>query len=94
MTEGRCHPFVVAVAPPVLNRYGAGMDAPDRTASPDEHPLLAALARAPVGEPWTPEQRAELDQAMVDIRAGRARLVRHEDVPAALEEMHRAEHGG
>lgn len=57
-------------------------------------PMLAVLARAPVGAPWTPEQRAELDQAVADIDAGRARLVRHEDVPAALEEMYRAEHGG
>jgi len=64
------------------------------TARPNaEHPLLAALARAPVGEPFTPEQRAELDQQMADIKAGRARLVRHEDLPAALEEMYRAEHG-
>jgi hypothetical protein len=57
------------------------------------HPVLAAIARAPVGAPYAPEQRAELDQALEDIRAGRARLVRHEDVPAALEEMYRAEHG-
>jgi hypothetical protein len=57
-------------------------------------PVLAALARAPEGAPFTPEQRAELDQAVADIAAGRARLVRNEDVPAALEEMYRAEHGG
>jgi hypothetical protein len=39
------------------------------------HPLLAALARAPVGAPFTPEQRAQMDE----IREGRTRLVRHED---------------
>lgn len=61
--------------------------------SAEDHPLLAALARAPIGKPLTPEQRAEVDQQMEDIKAGRARLVRHEDLPAALEEMYRAEHG-
>ena len=67
-----------------------------RPSSPpaDAHPLLAALARAPVGDPFTPEQRAELDQQVADIKAGKARLVRHEDLPAVLEEMYRAEHGG
>ena len=57
------------------------------------HPVIAALRRAPIVRRLTPEQRAELDQQIEDIRAGRARLVRHEDVPAALEEIHRAEHG-
>jgi hypothetical protein len=55
-------------------------------------PVLAALDRAPVGEPFTPEQRAELDQDLADIAAGRARLIAHEDLPAALEELAR-EHG-
>jgi hypothetical protein len=64
------------------------------TADDAVDPVLAALARAPVGEPWTPEQRAELDQAMADIAAGRSRLVRDEDLPAALEEMYLAEQGG
>jgi len=59
----------------------------------DVHPVIAALRRAPKGEPLTPEQRAELDQAMEDMRTGRSRVVRQEDVPAALEEMYRAEHG-
>lgn len=45
----------------------------------DEHPLLTALARAPIGEPFTPEQRAVLDEQMEAIREGRAVLVRHED---------------
>lgn len=43
------------------------------------HPLLTALARAPIGEPFTPEQRAMLDERMEAIREGRATLVRHED---------------
>jgi hypothetical protein len=50
-------------------------------------PILAAIARAPVGEPFTPEQQAELAQDLADIAAGRARLVAHDDVPAALEEI-------
>ena len=56
-------------------------------------PILAAIARAPVGEPFTPEQQAELAQDLADIAAGRARLVAHDDVPAALDEMRRDRRG-
>jgi predicted transcriptional regulator len=56
-------------------------------------PILAAIARAPVGEPFTAEQEAELAQDLADIAAGRARLVAHEDVPAALDEMRRDRRG-
>jgi hypothetical protein len=38
---------------------------------PDDHPMLAAIARAPEGEPLTPEQEAELDQQWADLQAGR-----------------------
>jgi hypothetical protein len=63
-------------------------------AEPDPvHPVIAAMRRAPVVRRLTPEQRAELGQQLEDIHAGRARLVRHENVPAALEEIHRSEHG-
>lgn len=58
-----------------------------------EHPALAAARRAPRVNWLTPEQKAEADTALADIKAGHARLVRHEDVPAALEEMYRVEHG-
>jgi predicted transcriptional regulator len=58
------------------------------------HPMLTALANAPVVQWLTPEQRAELDQAMEDIAAGRVQMVAHDDVPAWLENMARAEHGG
>jgi hypothetical protein len=47
-------------------------------------PILAAIDRAPKGEPFTPEQAAELAQDLADIAAGRATLVAHEDVPDAL----------
>jgi hypothetical protein len=60
----------------------------------DDDPVLAALAQAPRVSRLTPEQRAELDEQVADIKAGKARLVRHEDLPAALEELYRAEHGG
>ncbi len=50
-------------------------------------PILAAIDRAPRGEPFSPEQEAELAQDLEDIAAGRARLVAHEDVPAVLAEM-------
>jgi hypothetical protein len=50
-------------------------------------PILAALDRAPLGEPFTPEQAAELAQDIADIEAGTARLIAHEDVPDVLAEM-------
>lgn len=57
-------------------------------------PILAAIDAAPTGEPLTPEQRAELDQAVADIDAGRTRPVPHEEVPAWLEEMANCERDG
>jgi hypothetical protein len=51
-------------------------------------PVLDALARAPLGEEdMTPEQQAEFAEIVTEYEAGRARLIRHEDVPAALEEI-------
>lgn len=46
--------------------------------------VLAALDNALVGEPSFPEQRAELDQIMVDIATGRRVVVRNDDAPAWL----------
>lgn len=57
------------------------------------HPVLRAMALAPRGEPFTPEQEAELAQDMDDLRAGRARFVKHADVPRALEEMRQHQAG-
>jgi hypothetical protein len=51
--------------------------------------VLQALDRAPIGEPFTAEQRAELDQDLADIAAGRARLVSYEEMPHVLEELAR-----
>jgi hypothetical protein len=59
----------------------------------DFDPVLAAIARAPVGEPFTPEEQAELAQDLADIAAGRARLVAHDEVAAALEEIRRDRRG-
>jgi hypothetical protein len=56
-----------------------------------EHPLLAAMKRAPRVERLPPELKAYLDQRLEEIRAGRARLVPHEEVMAGLAEAHRAE---
>jgi hypothetical protein len=58
---------------------------------PPDDPILAAIARAPIGEPFTPEQRAELDQDLDDIRTGRARLIRHADRGRVLEELGRTQ---
>ncbi|WP_441285890.1 hypothetical protein ACSRUE_25665 [Sorangium sp. KYC3313] len=66
---------------------------PTRPGSLPSDPILAALDRAPRVQRLTPEQRAELDQDLADIAAGRARLVAHEDLPRALEELAR-EQGG
>ena len=61
------------------------------TATPlDFDPVLAACDRAPIVHRLTPEERADLDQAVEDIAAGRSRVVMAEDVPAALEEIARA----
>jgi len=51
--------------------------------APDD-PILAALARAPVGKPFAPEHKAVLDQRLEDIRAGRVKLIPHADRAAWL----------
>lgn len=51
------------------------------------------MARAPRVETLTTEQRAELDQMAEDVRAGRAQLVPHDEVPAWLERAWVEEHG-
>lgn len=62
------------------------------TATPlDLDPIRAACERAPVVHRLTPEERAELDQAVADIKSGRSRVVMAEDMPAALEEIARAQ---
>src|SRR5262245_61639276 len=54
-------------------------------------PVLEALARAPIGEEdMTAEQQAEFAAIVAEYEGGRARLVPHEDVPAALEAIARA----
>lgn len=50
--------------------------------------VLAALDRAPLGEPFPPEVRAELDRRMADLRSGRVKAIPHADVQRSLEEMH------
>jgi hypothetical protein len=57
------------------------------------HPVLLAMEQAPPGEPFTPEQEAELAQDVADMAAGRARLVAHEDLPSVLDEIRRARRG-
>ena len=49
------------------------------------NPLIEAVRRAPRVLALTSEQRAELDQDVADIAAGRVQLVAHDDVPAWLE---------
>ena len=49
-------------------------------------PVRAAAERAPRVQRLTPEQRAELNQAVRDIAEGRRQPVRHDDVPAWLEQ--------
>lgn len=63
-------------------------------AKPARDPVAEALDRAPLVRTLTPEQRAELDQIMEDIQAGRVEVVAHEDVPAWLEEQARREQAG
>ncbi len=54
------------------------------TAESLHDPVAEALARAPLGEPFSPEILAEIQRAEAEIEAGRG--VRHEDLPAWLEE--------
>jgi hypothetical protein len=54
------------------------------TPEPARDPVAAAFARAPHGEPFPPEILAEIQRAEAEIEAGKG--VRHEDVPAWLEE--------
>ena len=49
--------------------------------------VLAALDHAPEGEPFTADERAELDNDMAQIAAGRARVVAHDDLVDALVEL-------
>ncbi|MEP7120464.1 MAG: hypothetical protein ABJE95_06135 [Byssovorax sp.] len=55
------------------------------------NPLIEAIRRAPRVQALTSEQRAELDQDVADIAAGRVQLVSHDDVPAWLEARARDE---
>ncbi|KYF68335.1 hypothetical protein [Sorangium cellulosum] len=65
---------------------------PHPDGSPSD-PILAAIDRAPRVQRLAPEQRAELEQDLADIAAGRARLVAHEDLPLVLEELAREQDG-
>jgi len=62
--------------------YPAPMDT--ATAQPVRDLVAEAFDHAPVGEPFPAEVLAEIERAEADIRAGRG--VRHEDLPAWLEE--------
>jgi len=62
------------------------------TAQPVRDLVAEAFERAPVGEPFPLEILAEIERAEADIQAGRG--VRHEDVPAWLEEQARLPQGG
>ena len=55
------------------------------TTAVDFDPVAAAADGASPGELFTPEERAQLDQAMADIVAGRVELVDNNDVPVWLE---------
>jgi hypothetical protein len=61
-------------------------------ARPERDLVAEAFDLAPAGEPFPPEVLAEIERAEADIRAGRG--VRHEDVPAWLEEHARRRQAG
>jgi|GEM_PF-5432318 len=64
-------------------RYQNRMNPSFQTGATD--PILEAIRNAVVGAPFADDERAELDQAVQDIAAGKVTLVRHDDVPAWLE---------
>jgi hypothetical protein len=59
---------------------------PTMTARPEDEvtsdPVLEAFDRAPIGEPYSAAQRAELDQIVADIAAGKVATVPHAEVHA------------
>lgn len=59
--------------------------------SATEDPFVVALRNASPGEPFTPEQVAELEQDMAQLEAGTLEVVAHDDVPAWLEARAREE---
>lgn len=67
---------------------------PDDRKMSGADPIRMAMDRAPEVEWLTPEQRAESDEALERLRSGRARLIRHADRAAALEEIARLVDGG
>jgi hypothetical protein len=48
----------------------------------DDDPVLLALARAPLGDPETPEERTAVDEARADMATGGRRMT-HEQVIAS-----------
>lgn len=53
--------------------------------------VLDALARAPIGEEdMTSDQQAEFAEIVAEYRSGHARLIAHDEVPAALEAIGRS----
>lgn len=73
-----------------MTNEDAGVIVTNMVSNSDSDPILEAFARAPVGEPLTADQRAELDQMMADVRAGKIALVPHAEVHAWVVENCRA----
>lgn len=61
------------------------------TNTPVQDPFVVALRNARRGEPFTPEQVAELERDMAELEAGTLEVVAHDDVPAWLEARAREE---
>lgn len=56
-----------------------------------QDPFVTALHNASQGEPFTPEQSAELEHDMAELAAGTLEVVAHDEVPAWLEARAREE---
>jgi hypothetical protein len=54
-----------------------------------DDPVLAALARAPVGEPLPPELEAEYERREADVTAGKTRMRSPEDVSKGIAALRR-----
>jgi hypothetical protein len=57
-------------------------------------PILDAIDHAPIGDPFTLEEEADLRRAVADIASGRTKPVAQKDVPAWFDEFHRFQRGG
>jgi hypothetical protein len=81
MTARRPQPVPVDEASPVPPH------SEERASASEIDPIEAAMERAPEVAWLTPEQRAECDQALEDLHAGRSKLLSREEMFEGFDEL-------